>query len=147
MQKAPLTFRLYQTIKCSRPVNRKTDDISAGWYTLKVKDTDESEKTITFDFEEFEGTIDKEDPTILHCIQKNPDYAGYEDLNLLNEHMLRNITGIKEWKIEAGYEDGAEELDVIDIQKAEFQIIPEDGDPIRIPVKAKIVNKKRKGTL
>ena len=59
MLKAPLTFRLYQSIKFNRPVDKEKDVISPGGYEIKVKDKNGNIKSIAFDFEDYEGGIDK----------------------------------------------------------------------------------------
>lgn len=142
MLQAPLTFRLYQSVKFNRPVDKEIDIISPGGYEIKVQDEDGSEKTIAFDFEDYEGSVDGDDKTVVHCIQKNPDYTSFEDLNLLNEHMLRNIISVEEWFIYTGeaadLAEGMEPLKPVEILNPVFEIIPENGDSIRIPVTASI---------
>ncbi len=143
MQTAPLTFRLYQSIKFNRPIDRKKDWISPGGYEIKVKDKSGNIKSISFDFEDYAGAIDEDDPTVTHCMQKNPDYACFEDLKILNEYMLRNIVSIEEWFIFTGepddVKDGEEPLIPVEIMEPVFEIIPLKGDAIQIPVTTKII--------
>lgn len=142
MMKAPLVFRLYQSVRFNRPVNKQKDFMSPGGYVLRVKDEDGSEKTVTFDFEDYEGSVDKDNPSVIHCVQKNPDYSCYEDLNIVNEHMLRNIVSVEDWFIYTGepedVEDDEEPLKPVEVLEAGFEIIPEKGNTIQIPITAKI---------
>lgn len=133
MQKAPLTFRLHQTIQFKHPVNA-CDTISPGSYKIEVNDPvfRDRTRTIEFDFEEFYGHIDKNDPRLVHCMQKNPDYACYKGLSVLNEYMLRNIVSIKEWQIHASPSVP------VKVVKAAFEIISDTGESIWIPIKAGI---------
>lgn len=105
----PLTFRLYQSIKFNRPVNKLTDYVSPGGYELKMIDDNGEEKTVQFDFEEYEGGISEEDPCVVECMQKNPDYNSFEELNIITEHMLRNITEVIDWFIYTGEPGECEE--------------------------------------
>lgn len=138
MQTAPLTFRLHQSVKFNRPVNKDKDTVSPGGYEIRVKDIDGSIKSISFDFEDYEGEIDKNDATIVHCMQKNPDYACFKELNILNEYMLRHIVSVTEWFIFTGELDDVKENETplipVEIQEPMFEIIPQNGDTIQIPV-------------
>lgn len=107
--KTPLVFRLYQSIRFDRPIDRSEDVICPGGYELEVKDENGCIRTVSFDFEQYEGMIDNEDPCILHCIQKNPDYNCFEDLHILTEHMLANVTNVIEWFIYTGKVEPDEE--------------------------------------
>lgn len=133
MQKAPLTFRLHQTIQFKHPV-KACDTISPGSYKIEVNDPvfRGRTRTIEFDFEEFYGYIDKNDPRLVHCTQKNPDYACYKGLGVLNEYMLRNIVSIKEWQIHASPSVP------VKVVEAAFEIISDTGESIWIPIKAGI---------
>lgn len=139
----PLTFRLYQSIRFNRPVVKEQDTVSPGGYEFVMKDEDGTEKTVEFDFEDYEGSIDKDNPCIVHCVQKNPDYAEFEDIQTLTEHMLRNIVEVTEWFIFTG-EPGEQDNPLIpmEILDPEFEIINDatgkDALFIKIPVNAAI---------
>lgn len=141
MQKAPLTFRLYQSVRFNRPIDKEKDFISPGGYGISVKDEAGNERYVEFDFEDYEGNIDRKDSTIVHCMQKNPDYDSFDDLDILNEHMLKNITTVDEWFIFTGEpgdtKNGEVPLMPVEILNPEFEIII--GDKIiRVPVTAAI---------
>lgn len=139
MLKAPLTFRLYQSVKFNRPVDKETDYISPGGYEILVKDEAGNVRPVTFDFEDSEITVDDEDPYIVHCMQKNPDYGAFEDLNTLDEYMLRNIVGVTDWFIYTGdAKDGEHPLFPVEVTEPTFEIIPQDGEIFQIPLLARI---------
>lgn len=118
------SFRLYQSIRFNRPIDKKRDIVSPGGYALKVKDSEGKERLVSFDFEYYEGTVDKEDPKVLHCMQKDPD-ADYEDTAAITAEMLRNVVGIEEWFIYTG-ESEKNMLILEEIFDAHFEIL-EDG--------------------
>lgn len=86
--------------------------------------TDEDGKTrsVQFDFEEYEGGIDDEDPCVLNCVQKNPDFDSFEGLETVTKHMLKNVTKIVEWYIYTG-EEGESDLKPVEILKPTFELI------------------------
>ena len=120
----PLTFRLYQSVKFNRPVDKDTDYISPCGYELKMTDEDGVEKSVQFDFEDYEGDIDDKDSNVVNVMQKNPDYSTFPALNTVTEHMLRNITEVVEWFIYTG-EPGETEnpLVPVEVHDAYFEII------------------------
>ena len=131
---APLSFRLYQSVRFNRPVDPDNDCISPGGYALTMENESAEKKQIEFDFYDYEGTIDKNDPHIVHLMQKNPDYETYSDLNTVTEHMLRHVTDVSDWFIFTG-EPGEQEspLVPVSVTNVEFEII--NGDSItRIPM-------------
>lgn len=139
---APLTFRLYQSIKFNRPIDREKDCISPGGYEMTMKVANGETKSISFDFEDYEGAIDKDDPSVIHCMQKNPDYVCFPDLNTLTAYMLHNIVSIDEWFIFTGeiedIQDGETPLIPIEIRKAVFEVIQQDGTITQIPITVNI---------
>ena len=103
-------FRMYQTIRFNRPIDEDKDYISAGGYEIVVQDNDGNDKTIQFDFYDFEGSIDEENPCVLNVMQKDPDYETFPDLVILTREMLENIIQVNEWYIGLDYDDEGEEL-------------------------------------
>lgn len=59
-------IRALISIKMDRPINPDSHYISPGGYAVKTKN-----KLVDFDFEDYQGTIDANDPSILHCELKN----------------------------------------------------------------------------
>ena len=98
-------FRMYQTIRFNRPIGKNKDYISPGGYEIVVKDNDGNDRPIQFDFEDYEGSIDEEDPCVLNVMQKNPDYDTYPNLSALTREMLENIIQVKEWYIGLDYDE------------------------------------------
>lgn len=68
----PLTFRLYQTIRFNRPIDREKDHILPGRYELVIKDKDGTEKSIQFDFDDSEGGVDEKRPVPGHLYAEEP---------------------------------------------------------------------------
>lgn len=140
----PLTFRLYQSVKFDRPVDPKKHFVAPGSCEVKMLEEDGIERIVSFDFESYEGGVDPDDPCIVHCEQKNPDFTTFKDMETITEHMLRNITEIFEWNIEV---DGMGEWESIpqplEITEAEFIIINDSAMSgilfLRIPIETPIV--------
>lgn len=135
----PLTFRLYQSVKFNRPIDPDNDCVSPGGYELVMQDEDGTKKPVGFDFEYYEGSIDKNDPSIMHCMQKNPDYDCFEGLNEVTAHMLKNVTDVVEWFIYTGEPGEVEDpLIPVEVIDARFEIISDstgqDIPIVRIPI-------------
>ena len=130
----PLTFRLYQTIRFNRPVDRETDHISPGGYELVMRDKDGTEKSIQFDFDDSEGSIDDKDPCLATFMQKNPSYDEFPEIRTITEHMLRNVVRVEDWFIYTG-EPGESDppLIPVEIVDAQFTII-NDATAADIPL-------------
>lgn len=133
----PLTFRLYQSVKFNRPIDKEKDFISPGGYELKMKDKDGTEKTVQFDFEDFEGGVNENDPCVLDCMQKNPDYNTFPDLKTVTKHMLQNVTEVVEWFIYTGEPEDTDLLIPVEVTDASFVIIGENMKQIPISVEIK----------
>ncbi len=132
------TFRLYQSIRFNRPVNKEKDIVSPGGYELKMKDEDGTEKTVKFDFEDYEGSVEDDDPCIVTCVQKNPDYVTFKDLDKVTKHMLCNVTEAVEWFIFTGEPDEDNPLIPVEIIEPVIEIISNDErtfHTITVPVK------------
>lgn len=114
------TFRMETRIKFNRPINKDTDYISIGSYEMKM-----AGKIISFDFENYEGYIDSDDPCILNTLQKNPDYEDFPDLDEVTEEMLSNVEEIIEFNIYTG-ESGENDIVPVSIEKIVF-ILPYDN--------------------
>ena len=94
-QNTPITFRMYSRIRFNRAIDRNKDNISVGGFGMTMDGKD-----IQFDFEEYEGSIVKEDPVVLEVIHKNPDYDCFEDLMQVTKKLLSKVTSIGEFAIE-----------------------------------------------
>lgn len=139
----PINFRLYQSIRFNRPVDKEKDFISPGGYMLKMREADGTLNTVQFDFEEYEGYIDMDDPCVIHCIQMNADYNTFEGLNTITWHMLANVTEVEEWFIYTGEPGDGNPLYPVEIMDAIFRIIDNSTGrdihfaqtPVTIPIK------------
>lgn len=77
----PYNIKQFLDIKFNRPIDKDNDFISPGGYEIELKDG----RTIRFDFLDYEGYIDPEDPSVLHIIHSNLDVAVFpESKDLLN---------------------------------------------------------------
>ena len=85
------------SIRFNRPINRDNDYISPGGYEFRFGD-----KFVQFDFEDYEGYIDKKDPSVLHFMQKNPDIETFPEMGSLTVEDLENVTGIEEFTVYTG---------------------------------------------
>lgn len=120
----PPVFRLYQTIRFNRSIEKDFDYISPGGYEVKMKDENGQERTIRFDFETYEGQVDDKDPCVLRCVQKHPDQDTFPDLNTVTEHMLKNITEVVEWFIYTeNLNNQTNQLIPVEITQAGFELI------------------------
>lgn len=129
-----LTFRLSQSIKFNRPIDKNKDYISPGGYAFKTKNQDGEEVLIEFDFDESEGGVSDQDPTIADFTQKNPSYSAFPCLETLTEDMLRNITKCEDYFIYTGEDDEDDRLIPVAIINPEFEVVRMDGSYAIIPI-------------
>ena len=112
-----MIFRMYADIKFNRPINAEKDYISPGGYEIKTNG-----KTVQFDFEDYEGSVSKEDARVLSSMQKNPDFASFDDLKSLTEDDLRNISEFVEFYVYTG-EDDESDLEPVEIINVSFSVL------------------------
>lgn len=138
----PLTFRLYQNIRFNRPIVKDKDYFSPGGYELEMEKESGERVSISFDFEDFEGGVSTDDPTIVESMQKNPDYREYEELNQVTPYMLRHITKCMEWFIYTGEACENEDFHPVEIINPTILLISDsEGNdlggeeiPITVPI-------------
>ena len=112
-----MIFRMCADIKFNRPINAEKDYISPGGYEIKTNG-----KTVQFDFEDYEGSVSKEDARVLSSLQKNPDFASFDDLKSLTEDDLRNISEIVDFYVYTG-EDDESDLEPVEIINVSFSVL------------------------
>lgn len=127
VQKYPLTFRLYATIKMNRAVDKENDYISPGGYEFVMNG-----KNVQFDFEESQTMIDKEDPSIIHIMQRDPDYDCFKELLSLTKEDLKNVTEIPEFFVFTG-KMGETDLAPVSLLDCSFVLPYGDFRKIDIP--------------
>lgn len=120
------TFRMLATIEFNRAIDKEKDYISPGGYEMAMKG-----ETITFDFENYAGNIDNENPCLFHYEQRNPDYDTFEDLNLVTEEMLNSVEAIKEFFVYTG-ESEESDLKVVAIKELSFVLPYDDYKEIKV---------------
>ena len=118
--KTPITFRLYATIRFDRPINPDEHYISPGGYEMTFNG-----KTVKFDFTDYTGYVDSDDPCLLHTEQKNPDYAGldydeFEGLAALTSDDLHHLESIGEFFVYTG-EEGDPEIVPVALESITFR--------------------------
>lgn len=90
---------MYFDIRVTFPV--KSSDVCVGGYEM-----DMAGELVNFDFEYFEGCIDKEDPWLLHVLCVDPDYETFPVVKSITEQHLSNINDITEFIVDAESQDG-----------------------------------------
>lgn len=94
--------RMVMDIKFDRPINPDRHYISPGGYTMKCKG-----QSYSFDFMDYESSVDKDDPTILHAEVSHLDKDYSNDMSKFNSKKLENI---EEFNIYTGEYDDPEIL-------------------------------------
>lgn len=114
-----MSIRMYASIRMDRPIDPEKHYISPGGYEL-IFDND---KSIQFDFNDYEGAVRKEDPTILDFIMRNLDEDSYESAKLLETHLINHsIKKIEEFYVYTGEDDCLEEINPVSIEDIAFEI-------------------------
>lgn len=116
----PVVFRMYARIRFNRPIDREKDDISPGGYTMVM-----GGQTIQFDFEDYSGSVESKDNTILDIEQKNPYYESFGALHEITAAMLENVTEINEFFVYTG-EPGETDLRPAELLELVF-VLPDDN--------------------
>lgn len=122
IKKVGFTFRMYAKILFNRPLDKNKDYVSPGGYEMRMNG-----KTVAFDFCDYEGGIDPNNPSVVEFMQKNPDYDTFEDLNALTEEDLGRLEGIEEFYVYTG-EDGESDLEPVMLLELGFRVIPMVGE-------------------
>ena len=86
-------------------------------------------RSISFDFQTYCGTINRKDPTVLHCEMRHPDYDSFEDFRSITVKDLECVSEIVDCYVFIG-EECATELSVAEILAITFW--PACGDPVSI---------------
>ena len=102
----------------------KDDYVVPGGYEMVFGD-----RSIQFDFQNYNGSINEDNPTILHCEMEHPDFSSFEEFRSVSADDLRNISEIVECYVYIGDECDPE-LKEIEILAITFW--PADGDPVDI---------------
>ena len=116
----------------------KADYVVPGGYEMVF-----GGRIISFDFMDYYGSIDDDDPTILHCEMEHPDFSAFEEFRNVSYEDLRNISEIVECYVYIG-EECDPELKEIEIIAITFWPADEDSADISDDVITKY-NTKLKG--
>ena len=100
-------------------------------------------RSIAFDFQNYCGTIDRKEPTVLHCEMRHPDYDSFEDFRSITAKDLECVSEIIECYVYIG-EECTPALAVAEILGITFW--PADTGPVGISRNViKKYNENRKG--
>ena len=129
-----LTFRMYSVVEFDRPIEGDKHYISLGGFEMTMKG-----KSVQFDFEEYRGSINKENPRILETEHKNPDYSCFKDLDIITSDMLHNVEKIEEFFVYTG-ENDEPEINPVRIKELAFVIIDDLGNMEQIDIPLEILD-------
>lgn len=82
------------SVKFNKPINKDKIFISPGSYEFIAGD-----KRMRFDFEDFSGTISKDDPTIVEIYHRHPDFGSFPEAESIDPDAMKNVTAIEEFYI------------------------------------------------
>lgn len=99
----------YMEIKFDRPINSRQHYISPGGYEVEL----DSGRKIQFDFYDYWGYVDNDDPTILHVKNRTLDVDAFPHAEDLDK-VVSQISKIVECYIYTG-EDGDAEIHPVEI--------------------------------
>lgn len=116
-------MRMYLTTEFDRPVDKNKHYLSPGGYEAVI-----NEKAFGFDFNESSGTIDKENPAVVHWKLRDLDTESFPESEILEKH-ADEISAITECFVYTG-EDDEPEIYLKKVLSMAFDI---DGRLIEIP--------------
>ena len=92
-----MRFSMYATIRFNRPIDIDKDYISPGGYTIMSNG-----REYQFDFEDYEGRVDKDESDLLHIECRHPDAYSFADIANITEDTLAGIKEFTEFFIYIG---------------------------------------------
>ena len=102
----------------------KDDYVVPGGYEMVFGD-----RSIQFDFQNYYGSINEDNPTILHCEMEHPDFSSFEEFRSVSADDLRNISEIVECYVYIG-DECAPELKEVEILAITFWLA--EGDSVDV---------------
>lgn len=102
----------------------KDDYVVPGGYEMVFGD-----RSIQFDFQNYNGSINEDNPTILHCEMEHPDFSSFEEFRSVSADDLRNISEIVECYVYIGDECDSE-LKEVEILAITFWLA--EGDAVDV---------------
>ena len=94
----PYGLEMAMDIRFNRKLT-KNDYVVPGGYEMVFGD-----RSIQFDFQNYYGSINEDNPTILHCEMEHPDFSSFEEFRSVSADDLRNISEIVECYVYIGEE-------------------------------------------
>ena len=121
---APLNgLEMAMDIRFNRKLT-KNDYVVPGGYEMVFGD-----RNIQFDFQNYYGSINEDNPTILHCEMEPPDFSSFEEFRSVSADDLRNISEIVECYVYIGDECDSE-LKEVEILAITFWL--SEGDSVDV---------------
>lgn len=120
-------MKMFAQIKLDREIDKDKHYISPGGYEMTFTTRFGQSIDVNFDFLTYEGVIDKDDPTVLHCEMDGLDVESFPDSTFL-EKLEATVTEIKEFYVYTG-EDNEPEINPVEL--LELKLINDD-DKIRV---------------
>lgn len=94
-----ILHRMYATVEFDRPINPNLHFVSPGGYEAKFSNG----KTLQFDFEEYEGGVVNNHPTLLEFVHKNPDFTTFPNIqDFTSEDFQLYFDGFEEFYLYTG---------------------------------------------
>lgn len=112
-----LKFKMFAEVKFNRNIDLSRDYISLGGFEMVM-----SGHCIHFDFEDYSANIDRIDSCKLNAEFASPDDKCFEDLHMVTEDMLKNITEIPEFFIYLERKDDDNYLKPVSLEKLYFEV-------------------------
>ena len=109
--------RMYAGIRFDREIDAEKHYIIPGGYEMTF-----AGKAVQFDFEDYSGTIDKVDKTVLHTEQENLDISAFPEAASITPEDIKNLEKINEFFVYTG-EDGDPEINPVELEFLSFEFV------------------------
>lgn len=119
-------MRMYALIRFDREIDPEKHYISPGGYEVVLEDG----AIVAFDFDDFNGYIDDDDRTLLHCYMKNLDVVSFPGATVLKKY-CGTIKKFEEFYIYTGEGNIAEEEDINPVELVVVSLTNNDGQLIK----------------
>lgn len=119
-------MKMYVTIQFDREINQAIHHISPGGYEVEADG-----KSYAFDFMDYDGFVDTDDRTILHCRMKDEDMDSFPEVNELKKH-LSGITKIGELFVYTGETKEGDSDEINPVKLLSLSFAGNDGNDYEI---------------
>jgi hypothetical protein len=119
-----LNFELYADIRFNRELDPEEDYISLDGYEMTMNG-----KLFNFDFMDYEGYIDKNDPSILHAVRRKVDFDSFPAAKRIRIRDLKHLESISDFFIFLG-EPGESDLIPTELLYGAFHVVSRNSSRI-----------------